>query len=99
MSWSTSSVTPGYSSVKNKLCELNWKLIYLSDCREKRNLACYSWSMLTTAKAETFFQQIKPSNISCEVDGYIHVYLAYLFTVILDAYLLQIQWQWLGKWW
>lgn len=55
--------------------------------------------MQTIAKAETFLQHIKPSNISCEQDGYIHVYLANLFTVILDAYLLQIQRQWLGKLW
>lgn len=99
MSWSTSSVTPGYSSVKNKLLWTELKAPLSLRLSEKRNLACYSWSMQTIAKAETFLQQIKPSNISCEVDGYIHVYLAYLFTVILDAYLLQIQWQWLGKLW
>lgn len=86
--------------ISQKQAPVNWtESSFISPTVGKKNFACYSWSMQTIAKAETFLQQIKPSNISCVVDGYIHVHLAYLFTVILDAYLLQIQWQWPGKLW
>lgn len=52
--------------------------------------------MQTMAKAETFLQHIKSSNVSCELVEYIYVQLPYLFTVILDAYLFQFQLQWPG---
>lgn len=47
--------------------------------------------MQTMAKAEPFLQHNKSSNVSCELVEYIYVQLSYLFTVILDAYLLHMQ--------
>lgn len=76
MSSSTSSITPGYSSVKNKLLWTQLKA-HLSHrlTGKKRNFAYCFWSMQTIAKAETFLQHIKSSNISCELAGYTYICL------------------------